>query len=253
MHPLVQKIVLRTNFSSSRLVRLLGYAAVLDVDTSRQDVAERLGQWVGAFESVTLHAAHQSITAVAEDAPSATLATTHAALDAHLQQVRGVLAHGITAKPAPEDLGKRARHPLNQPEPVLETGADFAPYRKRYLDQQRNMDLMVPPLRDHVRQTLSQASPALRQLAALDAVWEQMLAGRAQKGLSAVPGFLEKRFKNLRTTHQHDDPTLWRQPGGWLDLFGKELQDILLAELNVRLEPVVGLVEALSHKVTTHP
>ena len=227
---------------------------MLDVDTSRQDVAERLGQWVGAFESVTLHAAHQSITAVAESAPAGALAATHTALEAHFQQVRSVLAQAITAKPAPEDMGRRARHPLNQPELLLETGSDFAPYRKRYLNQQRNMDLMVPPLRDHVRQTLSQASPTLRQLAALDAVWEQMLVARAQKGLSTVPGFLEKRFKHLRKTHAHDDPALWRQPGGWLDLFGKELQEVLLAELNVRLEPVLGLVEAFqseSSKVTT--
>ena len=36
----------------------------------------------------------------------------------------------------------------------------------------------------------------------------------------------------------------------WLAAFGKEWQEALLAEMNVRLQPVVGLMEALSNKVT---
>ena len=37
---------------------------------------------------------------------------------------------------------------------------------------------MIGPLRAHVRETLSDSSPGLRQLASLDAVWEQMLEAR---------------------------------------------------------------------------
>ena len=68
---------------------------------------------------------------------------------------------------------------------------------------------------------------------------------------------LERRFEHLRKTHQlgldaaqqQDAPVLWRQPGGWLDVFGKEMQEVLLAELEVRLQPVVGLIEAFSNEV----
>ena len=44
-----------------------------------------------------------------------------------------------------------------------------------------------------------------------------------------------------------------RRPGGGLDVFGKEMQEVLLAELEVRLQPVVGLIEAFSNEVKKHP
>jgi hypothetical protein len=48
---------------------------------------------------------------------------------------------------------------------------------------------------------------------------------------------------------QPDDPALWMQPGGWLANFCRELQGVLLAELDLRLQPTVGLIEALSNEV----
>jgi hypothetical protein len=38
-----------------------------------------------------------------------------------------------------------------------------------------------------------------------------------------------------------------------LDAFGKELQEVLLAELEVRMQPVVGLIEAFSNEVKKCP
>ncbi|MBH1988201.1 MAG: DUF3348 family protein, partial [Burkholderiales bacterium] len=46
-----------TNFSGSRLVRLLGEATLRDLDAPRQDFAERLSQWLSAVDTVKLHAA----------------------------------------------------------------------------------------------------------------------------------------------------------------------------------------------------
>ncbi|HEX7936672.1 MAG TPA: DUF3348 family protein, partial [Paraburkholderia sp.] len=34
-------------------------------------------------------------------------------------------------------------------------------------------------------------------------------------------------------------------PGAWLDVFRKDMQSVLLAELDVRLQPVEGLLAAL--------
>lgn len=242
---------MRTNFSSSRLVRLLGDPSSAAVNTSRQDSVERLSLWVGVFDAVTLHARHQSLPTLAEEtAPDAPSPRT-LAVEEQFDQVRAVLVKAITAKEPPSTSGQRARIPVVQTAPPPEASADFAPYRKRYLDQQRNMELMISPLRAHVRQTLAAASPPLRQLAALDAAWEQMLVDREQKLLSTVPVLLKRRFEHLRTSHAHDDPALWLQPGGWLDVFGKELQEVLLAELDVRLQPVMGLMEAFSSEIKT--
>jgi hypothetical protein len=86
---------------------------------------------------------------------------------------------------------------------------------------------------------------------------DQLLGGREQKLLSTVPVLLKRRFEHLRKTHQFGldavqdqiDPALWRQPGGWRDVFGKELEEVLLAELEFRFQPVVGLIEAFNNEV----
>lgn len=88
-----------------------------------------------------------------------------------------------------------------------------------------------------------------------------MLGGREQKLLSTVHVVLERRFEHLRKTHQlgldaaqqQDDPAMWRQAGGWLGVLGKELQEVLLAELEVRLQPFVELIEAFSNEVKKQP
>ncbi len=219
-------------------------------DTSRQDVAQKLSQWVGVFESVTLHAAHQSVGTVADTDAKCVSPDQVAALQAQCRQVQQTLVRAIEKPEAADTGARRGRHPLNQPEPPPDAQVDFAPYRQHYLDQQRNMKLMVGPLRNQLRQTLAQASPALRQLATLDAVWEQLLDGHTQKLTATVPVRLQRRFEHLRKLHTQppaQDASLWRQPGGWLHGFNKELQAVLRAELDVRLEPVWGLIDAFSN------
>ena len=44
------------------------------------------------------------------------------------------------------------------------------------------------------------------------------------------------------------DPDAWVAPGGWLHQFRQEMQTLLLAELETRLEPVQGLLDALNHE-----
>ena len=47
-----------------------------------------------------------------------------------------------------------------------------------------------------------------------------------------------------------DDPARWMQPGGWLVRFCAEMQRVLLAELDLRLMPVAGLVAAVDKEST---
>jgi hypothetical protein len=240
---------------------LLSDLASVEVEASRQDVAERLGLWLGVFDGITLHAAHQSIKTLDEEKPSDVRLARTFALEEEFHRVRTALVNAITASSASPAGAKRVRNPILQPEVVTKTDAGdagYAPYRQRYLDQQRQMALRIDALRVHVRQAIAKVSPQLGQLASFDAVMDQMLGGREKKLLATVPVLLERRFGHLRKTHQlrlaaaqqQDDPVLWApQPGGWLDVFGKELQEVLLAELEVRMQPVVGLIEAFSNEV----
>lgn len=255
---------MRRNFSSSGLVRLLGEWGHVDGAASGADFAERLSPWLGPFHATTLHAAHQSIKTLAAgpQTPQAqhTTATT---LADEVQRVHAALVKGFTESPVTPTYGKRADQRWGQPavvEAVAEAEAEYAPHHRRYLDQQRQMELKIEALRGHVRQVMSRVSTPLKQLAALDATMEHMLVAREQKLLATVPAFLERRFEQLRQAHQQtladagaeDNPALWRQPNGWLAIFGRDLQALLLAELNVRIEPVTGLMEALSNDVNKH-
>lgn len=231
--------------------------ASVDVEASRQDFAERLGLWLDVFDGITLHAAHQSIKTVDKEKSSDALLARTFALEEEFHTVRTALVTSITSSRASPAGGKRVGNPVPQPETAVEPDAGYAQHRQRYLDQQRHMALRIDALRAHVRQAIAKLSPQLGQLASFDAVMDQLLGGREKKLLATVPVLLERRFGHLRKAHQlglvaaqrQDDPALWGRPGGWLDVFGKELQEVLLAELEVRMQPVVGLIEAFSNEV----
>jgi hypothetical protein len=254
---IVKGMYLPRIFSSSRLVRLLSDLASVEVETSKQDVAERLGGWLGVYDAITLHAAHQSINTVDEKKQSNERLARPVALEEEFHRVRSALVKSITASGAAPASGKQPGKPVRPPEAATEADVGYAPYHRRYLDQQRQMALRIDTLRAHIRQAITKVSPQLGQLASVDAVMEQMFGGREKKLLSTVSVLLERRFEHLRKTHQlgpgaaqqQDDPALWRQPGGWQDVFGKELEEVLLAELELRFQPVVGLIEAFSNEV----
>ena len=248
--------LLRSDINRPKLVRLLGAWSPAPADAPGTDFAERLGRWLNAFDAVGLQAAHQSIRAIRTTAPAkAGVSVRPAALAEDLQRVRSTLAHAIAQDPiqfaipklAPRGAGERSTLPT-----VLDAG--YAPYQQRHLKLQRQMEQMVAPLRDHARQVLSQASPRLRQLAALDAVLEQALGRREQMHLPAVATLMQRRFDALRREQQQaavpataqDDFEGAPQPEAWRDTFRKEWTQVLLAELDLRMEPVAGLIDALA-------
>ena len=75
-----------------------------------------------------------------------------------------------------------------------------------------------------------------------------------QKLLATAPLLLERRFEAMRTKAEHDAAltTPDAQPHAWLQHFDREWQAHLLAELDLRLQPVLGLVEALGQASEAH-
>ena len=237
----------RTHFHSSRLLRILTDLACVDGGASGGAFAERLGLWVDYTDAITLCAVHNSAAAnlPAIPAPAQPVAA------AEFARQRASLERAIaSSSPPPPDAAEAA---------VLEAegltardiGNAFEPYRRYYLAQQRELELKLPPLRSRVRDTLAQGSTALRQLAALDAALEGILAEREGRLLAALPQLLRKRFTHLLKNQAGLQPAA--QPGAWLADFCQELQTVLLAELDLRLQPALGLIEALSHDTTRTP
>ena len=254
---------MRSTFGHSTLVRLLGDWTPAPAEPSGLDVAERLSLWVDAFDAIRLQAAHQAV-ATLRDAPAVRLPRGRAAaLAEDVQRVRSVMARAIAQEPGavvetahtPADLRRLARAAAHPEEAAAD--ASYAPWRQRHLELQRQMDLMIPPLREHLRQALARGPARLRQLAALDAAMEQVLAAREQKLLPRMAERMERRFAQLRAAHletlresgHEDDPAAWRRPGAWLARFAADWRQLLAAELDLRLQPATGLVEALGNEL----
>lgn len=214
-----------------QLTGCLPAGAAAPGDAARQDIAERLGRWLNVADAIALSSALPSIAAVGARAAQqpARRSASAPALQAELERVRAVLTRSITTRDA--------RHTPDPDAPDTE----FARCLQRYQDQQRRMEMSVDALRDHVRQALAKGTPRLAQLAALDAVLAQLLGGREQRLLNQLPAFLKARFNQLRPPAATDTPSDPR----WLLGFHAELDQTLLAELDHRLQPVVGMIEAL--------
>ena len=217
-----------------------------------QDFAERLGGWLNVADAIELRAALQSLgstraRSVARPAAAVTLAST-VSLDEELERVRATLTQSILstepAQPIRGRADRSAQAALAAPALPLDPAAEYAMLHQRYVDQQRRMEMSVDALRSHARERLAAASPELARLAALDAVMDQMLGGREQHLLSTVPAFLKKRFEQLRREAPADTDAA--DPPAWLSQLTAECQQALLAELDLRLQPIAGMAEALA-------
>jgi len=220
---------LRSTFGSSSLVRQLAAWAPADAEAPGMDVAERLSLWLNAFDAIGLQRAQQAIRQIRTAAPAAAdaLPVSAEGLAADLQRVRATL-HGAIAQ---------------DPRALAISPEGFKPWQQRHLELQRQMEQMIQPLREHVRQALSRVSPQLRQVAALDAVLAQVLAAREQVLLPTVPALLERRFAQCRGAAPD------AAAPDWLEDFANEWRQALRAELDLRLQPVQGLIEALRHEL----
>ncbi|MBL0422900.1 DUF3348 family protein [Ramlibacter sp. AW1] len=227
---------LRSSFSSSGLVRLLGEWTPLDGPGPGMDFAERLSLWLDTFQAIDLQGVHQSARRHA-DAGGRIRPQQAQALTESLQRTRGALAHAI-AQARPAD--------------ALVDEASYAPYRQRHLALQRRMEQMVRPLREHARAVLAAGPATLRRLAELDAVLEAVTEAQEQALLPAAVQLLERRFDQLQQAHAADEPDRWREPDGWLMRFDTDWRQVLLAEVDLRLEPVAGLVAACNNERTTN-
>lgn len=244
----------RTNFHSSQLIRTLADLAVLETTGPAAAFGEKLGLWIGFTDAIALTAVHNTNTV--EEMPSAALPVAGLSLGDEFAKVRASLESTITKSQAPNTGRTRAELTLPKLEGPLEDVKAYTPFRRYHQAHQRDMETNIRSLRAKVREGVAKASPALRQLTALDAAFDGILAEREGRLLAGIPTLLERRFNHLRKAHLQtlrdrqvtdENPDLWMKPGAWLARFCAELQAVLLAELDLRLQPTVGLLEAFHH------
>ncbi|WP_176662877.1 DUF3348 domain-containing protein [Variovorax sp. SG517] len=242
----MEQVSRRTGFNGSALIRLLSRLSNVDAREPAQPTADRLSQWFGWTDAISLSAALDGAPAT----PQTGLRAPRNNEESECQRVKAALANAIV-----EDdtfgAGKEA-------------ASDFTPYKRRYLARQQTMEAGASSLRGKLRAAMAAKSAAMARLASVDVVMAQVLEAREYSLLSAVPGILERHFERLRkaaeaqqapdaeaeASETDDKPHSARPTDEWLDVFRKDAQDVLLAELDFRFQPVEGLLDALRTQAT---
>lgn len=225
------QVPLRTTAHGPTFIRLLARLTDVDVPASRHSLPDRLSQWLEWTHALALSTA----------------------LDG---RPGGDMSEGPSFGSEDEEECARLRASLAQAiatDPVLavafadgsagEAAADYAVFRQRYLTLQRRMQSATGHLRGRLRDLLARQSADMARLAEVDSVMELSLSPREQMLLAAVPALLGEHFERLRQRAQADGTE--GESGVWLDGFRKDMQSVLLAELDVRFQPVEGLLAAL--------
>lgn len=206
------------------LARLLLQWGVAPVP--RAPVAERLGAGLGWADAIGL-----SQVLAAPPGGEADEAARRDALGwagAALERLQAELAAAF------DDalLARESAEPAPDAVPLADL---LAPYRLHHAQQQRSMAARVGTLRERLRPRLAESSGALARLAQLDALLERAVVAQERPRLAALPALLTRRAE----AHHAADPRRWRAR------FWADLQRLLHAELDLRLQPVQGLIDAL--------
>lgn len=231
----------RGRFHRSRLIRVLEDMAVADLADSRQSLGDRLGQWLDFKDAISLYSVLHGGSSDGMDRSGQGMDVS--GLRAEFDRVRASLMDAIRSDKQLDSSTVAASAHFS-----TESAVEFIPYHRSYLAHQRSMQTAVATLRAQVRMAASTCSPALRHLAALDGELERALGTRERGLLAALPTFLGKRFETLmnQATEGGDDLA----PGVWLAAFCRDMQAVLFAELDLRLQPALGLLEAFDKEGT---
>jgi hypothetical protein len=269
----------RASLYSASLVRFLTENALLAPARQAEDVGRKLGDWLDFRQAIALHGVLPPETARAAQAAPLPAHVQRMALIApealakHVDKVRAQLAESITqGAPAGSGLAR-----IDMPAPVLDEPVEiktaFEPYRRFVAAHQRQMESTLRSLRALLRLQLSQRGGAGQQLAALDTAYENILVDREAALLAKTTKLLEKLFVQALKAHmqlqaqaqpaalatettdatddidvinsnQNDTPKDYLSR--WLMPLRQTLRQALLAELDTRLQPSLGLLEALT-------
>jgi hypothetical protein len=257
------------SFHGSRLVHLLSDFKPAVVEEPWRHFADRFGQLVGLPGSISLSMMHADLSAMSFQPEPRTTADITESVREEFLRARLSLVRAITSSFDPAAGRKGGKLPTleglydhfqltgvfsaKRSERSQNHAAAFEPYRKFYVARQHNLEIKVQQLRAYIGDAITGLSPELAKLSKLDASLENALSSRGRELFAVVPKLLELRFGERLDIHRQaipKDPAAsdlepWLQPGGWIRTFCGEMRQLLLAELEARLQPVMGMMESL--------
>ena len=252
---------LQGEFHSSRLMEYLSQLAVTDTPVSHKNFSERLGRWVDFGNSIRLSELHGK---VAKQPFEASALNSIESAKNEILTTRESIVQSVLSSFA-LDPEARIRAPVSCPDTALNELAKYEPYHRFYAAHQRDFEAKLQLLQMGVRDAVATVSADLAKLAALDEGLREIFVLQTRQQLAVIPKLLESRFVHLRksfasnseqashelTVAEADAKILqtWIEPDAWLGQFLNDMRGSLLAELELRLLPILGLIEAVDEQV----
>ena len=246
------RVLPRTRLHSSELLRFLASQGMADATADVGDVGQSLGDWLDFRQAIALQGFIGSVDDPKTPPVRATARVDEAVLRKRFAEVRSALEQSIAQGTVPAPGLHRIELPAPELEHPIDPKTAFDPFRRYSIGHQRQMDSIIRSLRMQLRGMLDKGPTAHRQLSALDTIFENVLNTRESRLLGQIPSQFEKRFakalkQHMKALHEAadaDEPAPRTTP--WLEPLRNDMRAALLAELDLRLQPILGLIEALT-------
>ena len=231
------------------LLRFWAEHGLLKLKSPPQDLGERLASWLDVRQAIQLR--QQLESRVEPVKPKVTQEVVD--LRAQLDELRVTLQDAILKDQFAPGFW---RNPMPDQVLVLPLIWDdlWEPYRRYLMDHQKQMSLLLGRWRRQARSKLLSAGGELQMLARLDAVYDLALSAKEARLLATLPmrmGQLWARRVSVHVPSSPDGESTTAKSVSippWLTQFENDLRLSLMAELELRLQPLWGLVEAFESK-----
>lgn len=235
------------------MARLAGQACPAQPKAAPSDL---LGDWLDWQRAVALSRAldddpsADGATAATREPPCPRSTATSASLPRGDARDAGLEAESRAARDALETAIRedvrdwtRPLHPRAGGDGSADAGA--AAVQRHCQGLQRDLQATTGRLRFELRERLAQCGGGAARLAAVDAVMEGVLAPREHALLAPLVSSLVARFAQLHARAAVDDEAGSQASPAWRDGFRAEARQLLLAELDLRFQPIEALLAAL--------
>jgi len=237
----------QVSLGSSRLVRFLTDLSVSDTQVSHRQFTERLGQLIDFSDSITLSDAH----ARALNVENTDAGEFREGITAEFLRARSTIVQAAMRSFFPGSGPSRLKWPLDETIPGGAADA-AAPCLRFYRQQQGDIDSKIRGLHLRTRAAIAPLSVNLARICAIDEALSDALASHSRRYLGATAKLLGQRLEFLYGQYQQDPDAASDPQATWLatrEQCRRETQGLLLAEIEARLLPALGLIEALNEEI----
>ncbi len=235
----------------SRLIELLSTMTDTQEPISHKNFSLHLSQLIDLSDSFSLSDTFRGIPRLKAPQPTE---TDNKIKDAFIQHRSEMVSFIVKSFAATTEVSKPFRLPELTAEHLQGNDDAFDRYLRFYVLQQSDLDAKINQCRNFVRKSIENHSLPMKQLVTLDIAVSNTISANTRQAFAMVPKLLKIRFQQLLSSQENSlvEVDLAGTPIlPWLNDFLFEMRQILLAELDVRLQPVLGLIEAFDEEINT--